>query len=416
MKKNIPFADHLKLATVLTFGICFTASAQTWVNVNPPITGVCGDVGIDSAGSVYAVGRQIESDGSSVAIVQWSANQGATWTGIDHFTETGRSYAHNRAFAQNPVTGNLFAGGNLNNLLPDGTYQFDTLWFIREQNSGTGVWSTADDYSKLASDVGQASCADIMVSPSGDVYATGGGQLGNGLGWITRKRAAGAANFSTVDADYSGQTSGTGWDLAFHPSYGVFAVGDANGIWTVRRSPNGDLGTWTTVDSFYVSRQWTSGSAKFILATPSVIHVAGSAYNATTRKTHWVIRSSADGGETWSITDSLAPAGASAEARGIIEDADHNLVVCGYVTGAAGDMHWVVRKGTPGTKLVKQGKVWVQVVYFAWTTSDDFQLVSGKTAQPNAMTTDLHGNIFVGGAALDASGKANWIVRKLSAQ
>jgi hypothetical protein len=253
-----------------------------------------------------------------------------------------------------------------------------------------------------------------MVAPNGDVYATGGSALGAGPGWLVRKRRADASTFTTVDADYSRQTAGAGWDQAFHPSYGVFVVGDVNGRWTVRRSPNGDKGTWTTVDSFYVSRQWTSGSAKFILATPSLIHVAGSAYNATTRKTHWVIRSSADGGATWSITDSLAPAGASAEARGIIEDAAGNLVVCGFVTGAAGDMHWVVRKGTPATKLVKQGGVWVQVAYIAWTTSDDFQLVSGKTAQPNAMTTDLHGNIFVGGAALDASGNANWIVRRLS--
>jgi hypothetical protein len=149
------------------------------------------------------------------------------------------------------------------------------------------------------------------------------------------------------------------------------------------------------------------------LATPSIIYVAGSAYNAGTRKTHWVIRTSTDGGLTWSITDNLAPAGSSAEARGIVEDASGNLVVCGFVTGTAGDMHWLVRKGTPATKLVKQGKNWVQVAYIDWTTSDDFQLAPGKMAQPDAMTV-TQGNIFVGGRAQDASGTDNWIVRKLA--
>ena len=155
------------------------------------------------------------------------------------------------------------------------------MWFIREWNPVTGVWTTADDHSALVNDVGQTSCADIMVSPSGDVYATGCGDLA----WVVRKRLAGASTFTTVDADYSGQNTGNSWDMAYHPTHGVFVVGDLNGIWTVRRSSNGNRDTWATVDSFSTRREWTSGSAKCILATPSKIHVVGSAYNASTRKT-----------------------------------------------------------------------------------------------------------------------------------
>lgn len=195
----------------------------------------------------------------------------------------------------------------------------------------------------------------------------------------------------------------------------MFAVGDVNGIWTVRRSSNGNLNSWATVDSFSTRREWTSGSAKCILATPSKLHVVGSAYNASTRKTHWVVRSSADGGLTWSIAD-MALTGNSVEARGIVEDSSGNLMVCGQVMGAAGGLAWVVRKGTPGTKLVKQGKQWVEVPFINWTTSDEFQLVSGKPAQPNAITTDSNGNIYVSGRAQDASSIDQWIVRKLPAQ
>jgi hypothetical protein len=216
-----------------------------------------------------------------------------------------------------------------------------------------------------------------------------------------------------VDADYSRQTAGAGWDLGWHPSYGVFAVGDISGIWTVRRSPNGEKGTWTTVDSFYTRREWTSGTAKGILATSSKIHVVGSAYNASTRKTHWVVRTSSDGGLTWSITD-MALTGNSVEAGGIVEDTSGNLVVCGHATGAAGGLDWIVRKGTPGTNWVKQGKNLVPVATMTWTTSDDYQLVPGKSAQPNAITRDTQGNIFVSGHAQDAAGVNHWIVRKLA--
>jgi hypothetical protein len=405
------------LAAALLAIAALTSQAQTWVNVydsgHDGIVGICGDISTDAATNVYAAGRYIEADGSSKAIVQWSSDQGAHWQVLDQYAELGLSYAHNRAVAAAPdVSGHLFAGGNLNNLT-NGTYQFDTLWFIRERDPATGEWTTIDDSVDLDNDnVGQASCADILVAPSGDVYATGGGSP---LGWQIRKRPAGALAFTTVDVDYTGHSVGSGWDMAYRPSYGVFAVGDVNGIWTVRRSPNGEKGTWTTVDSFYTNRVWTSGSAKAILVTPSKIHVVGSAYNASTRKTHWIVRTSSNGGLTWSITD-MALTGTAVEARGIIEDTSGNLVVCGQVMGAAGGLDWIVRKGTPGTTYVKQGKNLVPVATMTWTTSDDYQLATGKSAQPNAITRDIHGNIFVSGSAQDASGIYHWIVRKLPAQ
>jgi hypothetical protein len=266
-----------------------------------------------------------------------------------------------------------------------------------------------DDFANLANDIGQASCADILVSPAGDVYATGGGDLG----LVVRKRLAGGLAFTTVDADYSRQTAGAGWDLGFHSTYGVFAVGEVNGIWTVRRSLSGNLGTWATVDSFYAQRDWTSGIARCILAAPSKIHVVGSAYKYR-QGNHWIVRSSSDGGQTWAITDDYAPS-IPAEARGIAQDTSGNLWVCGSSIASAGGYQWVIRKGTPGTKLVKQGKQWVQVETMTWTNiGNPYQLVPGKSAWPNGITIDNNGNIFVGGYADDANGAHHWIVRKLT--
>ena len=289
------------------------------------------------------------------------------------------------------------------------------MWFIREWDPATGEWTTIDDSSALANDVGQASCADILVAPNGDVYATGGGQLGTGLGWVVRKRAAGTSAFTTVDADYSGKTSGAGTDIAFHSNYGVFVVGDRNGYWTVRRSSSGALGTWQTVDTFQTRRDWGSGSAFGMTVSPSGnIFVAGRAYNFTTGKQHWVVRSSADGGATWAIADNItSTAGTLAEALGIVADAAGKVYVCGRADGGNGN-HWIVRRGqqVQKTSTVK-GKP-VTTLVWEWSTIDDYQLAAGKGSRANAITADAQGNIYVSGSGLDANGVDCFIVRKLT--
>jgi hypothetical protein len=193
--------------------VCVAAlplTAQTWVNVydsaHGGVGGVSGDIGTDAAGNVYAVGRYIAADASSVAIVQGSADQGATWQVLDQYPEPGLNYAHNRAFAADPLTGALFAGGNLNNLLPNGTYEFDALWFIREWNPLTGLWDTAEDYVDIAASFGEASVSDIKVTEDGEVYAAGGGAY---TGWVVRRRSPNDSTFVNVDV-VAASSPGTG--------------------------------------------------------------------------------------------------------------------------------------------------------------------------------------------------------------
>jgi len=420
MKQGKSFTKFVLTTAALLAGVALNLNAQIWQTVYNSafggVSGVSGDIGTDAAGNVYAVGRYTAADGSSVAIVQGSADQGATWQVLDQYAESGLNYSHHRAFATDPLTGALFAGGNLNNLLPNGSYQFDTLWLLREWNPATGQWATIDDSSTLVNDVGQASCADILVAPNGDVYTTGGGQLGTGLGWVVRKRAAGTSAFTTVDADYSGKTSGAGTDIAFHSNYGVFVAGERNSCWTVRRSSSGALGTWQTVDTFQTRRDWGSGSAFGMTVAPSGnIFVAGRAYNFTTGKQHWVVRSSADGGATWAIADNVtSPAGTLAEAFGIVADAAGKIYVCGRADGGNGN-HWIVRRGqqVQKTSTVK-GKT-VTTLVWEWSTIDDYQVAAGKGSRANAITVDALGNVYVSGMGLDANGVDQFIVRKLPA-
>lgn len=403
------------LAVSLITAAALTSHAQSWVTVLDPahggITGSSSDLGTDSTGNLYAVGSTTQTtDGLMRAVVLGSGDHGANWQVLDQYAEPGLNYSHNRAVASDPITGSVFAGGNFNNLLPDGTYEFNTLWFIREWNPATGVWATVDDAADLVNDIGQASCADILATPSGDVYATGGGDLG----LIVRKRPAGAANFTTVHADYSGQTTGAGWDLGFHPSHGVFAVGDVNGAWTVRRSTTGNAGSWATVDTFKTT-EWTQTTGRSVVATPSgAIHVAGWGYSAKTWKNHWLVRSSYDGGATWGISDTYSYGGSSVYVAGTAVDAAGNLYVCGQVADSAGKLWWLVRKGVPGTKQVKQGRKWVTVPTVTWSNSDLYQLAAGQPARALGLTVSPDGSIFTSGWANDAAGVKQWIVRRLN--
>ena len=231
---------------------------------------------------------------------------------------------------------------------------------------------------------------------------------------VVRKRPSGASAFTTVHADYSGQTTGAGWDLGFHPTYGAFAVGDANGSWTVRRSVTGNAGSWAAVDTFKTT-EWTQASARSIVATASgALHVAGWGYSSNTRKYHWMVRSSYNGGATWSISDSYSYGGSTVYVAGITEDAAGNLFVCGQVSNSAGKLWWLVRKGVPGIKRVKQGGKWVNVPTITWSNSDLYQMVSGQPAQANGLTVDPTGAVFASGRAADAAGVNQWIVRKLT--
>lgn len=405
----------IRAAAALLAAGALTTHAQSWVNVYDPahggIAGYSSDICTDAAGNLYAVGSILSTtDGSRIANVLGSGDQGATWTVLDQYAEAGLNYGYNRAVAADPLTGSLLAGGNLNNILPDGTAQYKTLWYIREWTPATLTWSTVDDAIALANDVGQASCADILVTPSGDVYATGGSESG----FLVRRRSAGASTFTTVDADYSRQSTGAGWDQAFHPSYGIFAVGDVNGSWTVRRSLTGNAGSWGSVDTFKTTDWMKSVAEAIVITRSSAIHVAGWAYSSSSRRYYWMVRSSYDGGATWSISDTYSYGGSTVDVSTIVEDAGGNLFVSGQVTDNAGKLWWLVRKGVPGTKLVKQGGKWVTVPTVAWTNSDVYRLAAGQQARANGLTVSPSGAVFASGWAADASGVARWIVRKLT--
>lgn len=389
------------------------------------------DIGTDASGSLlYSVGSSTQdAEGNRAAVVLGSSDRGATWAVLDVYWESGWPYAHLLGFCSD-ASGGLYTAGQFYNALGP-----ESAWFVRESHDGGVSWTT-ESYQPLEAPF--SSCVDVKVSASGDVYAAGrttalgeyqGSIINVNPSWVVRKRAAAPrSEFQTVDTVTMSSGNPSARAIGFH-SGGVFVAGRLWGpygwVWTVRRSTD-DGQNWETVDSLRSADSWTgwlSGSAEDIAVdrTTDAIYVAGSGSyrNSPNRKAAindvWLVRRSTDGGDTWTTVDSfIYGSDTKPRASGIIFDPAGSIFVCGFVTTAQGD-RWLVRKGTPGTTLVRQGKNWVETTTVSWVTTDDFQLAPGQLAQAEEITRDDLGNIYVTGRAVNAAGVEHWITRKLAA-
>ena len=419
MKVRTPHFIRLASAALLAAAALTTHAADPWQDVDsfqylPGFRAYGSDITTDpSTGVLYAVGGgNTDASGNyRLALVNVSYDQGANWTTLTQAHEPGWTWGHYRAVA---VSGSrLFVGGN--GRYTDSTGEQGISWLIRESVDEGQTWTTTDallgDYS---------GCSDIAINPfTGDVYASGSSGT---VGGIIRKRAANAPEFSPFTPVYAAGPGdiGSGWSIAFHPNGSVIVAGNRVNAtthamtWIVLRSASGDAGTWQPVDTFRTT-EWTGISAGGCLVTADgTIYVSGWAYNSKTRKNQWIVRASADGGNTWAISDNFSYGGNTPYVFEITQDTKGNIYVCGQAADQAGKLFWLVRKDTPTTTRVKQGRNYVYVTTIVWTTSDAYQFAPGEEAMALGITVDDSGNVFANGRAQDATGVEHLIVRKLT--
>ncbi len=113
---------------------------------------------------------------------------------------------------------------------------------------------------------------------------------------------------------------------------------------------------------------------------------------------HWLVRKSTDAGATWALVDDyqLIP-GKYSTARKVRINSSGDI----FVIGSANDntsTHGIVRRSQDGGST--------------WTTIDDYQLSSGKSASCNDLSFDGVGNIYIVGYGYDATNYGHWILRK----
>lgn len=262
------------------------------------------------------------------------------------------------------------------------------------------TWETVDVFQKVA---GRDALLRGIATRGKRVYAVGNAGDGTQGYWIVRRSKDNGKTWKTVDEVAKGQARGVATD----PRNGhVYAVGfvrpdptSDDGSWVVRGSADGG-DTWTTVDNVVptapdppviVNRIAVDGSGN--------ISVVG--YKGTSSGPHsGVLRRSADGGATWTTIDFAGPMVFS---NTVLATKDGQVFVGGTseVAGGGGALKWMVRHSLDGVT--------------GWTTVDDFGLVPAPTATSgvNHGAISRDGKIvFVGSARESGSDTFHWIARE----
>lgn len=357
-------------------------------------------VGTDATGTaIFTVGTAVTgTDGTMSAIINRSTDGGSNWEVVDQYSLGAGAAAAYGAFAADAGNRILYAGGGMS----DGTAGH---WIVRQSHDGGSAWTTSDNFQYAP---GKASaCTDLAADGQGTVYAVGRVTKANGAtgGWAVRKSENGGA-WATVDIQ-DGTTSGAGSYLgalavATHPNGSVFVVGallqKGEAVWTVRRSTNRGA-TWTTVDATS-PKQGRARAQAIAVDNTGIIYVVGYV------NSFWVVRRSAGGGAagTW-VPVETAMRYAAAVGVTTVRRSDNlpdDVYVAGYALENPSNVgHWLVRKAEAGGT--------------SFMFTDDYLMVAGLPAAPDAITHDAAGNLFATGYARDTAGTSHWITRKLTA-
>ena len=384
-----------KLALVAALALLSHASfAQTWQTVDdfqyvPGYRSWNEGLVVAPSGTLFASGFA-DTPTNCLELVFASQDSGATWLGpMDQFVSSSAPALGGAPIVCDP-SGTLYVVAKAQT--PSASA---VEWIVRRGTDGGSNWTTVDDCTFVGSNNGSSfSPSGITADALGNVYVAGVVAYSNGSSCWTVRKGIGGTNWLTVD---SFSPNGSGWAEAVfaHPTAGVFAVGRANNSfltgknnkstsivtsWTVRRSLDGGT-NWVTVDAFLplsgISWAYAIGAD-----ASGNVYVVGRADTPYGRSSYanWVVRKSADGGNTWATVDDFQLCSTCpAHATGFVADANGNLFVAGQANNSSGALTWIVRENPGGNG--------------GWGISDNFP--TGNT--PLAITADGLGHVFVGG-------------------
>ncbi|MBI2928428.1 MAG: exo-alpha-sialidase [Verrucomicrobia bacterium] len=371
-----------------------------------------GCIAADALGNVFAGGVGYPATGFGSGLVLKTDTTAVDWFLSDDTNpsppQTGSSVA-GLAF---DATGNLYSAGTLWNLCTK-TSCPGSFWYVRKSSDRGATWATVDLFQSAAGK--SAGSGSVAGDSLGNVYVSGSSTDADGAShWLVRKSADGGQTWASID-DLS---PGRAYGVSSVPGVGLFAVGyvastttgkgnkrTTTAAWLVRRSVDGG-GTWATVDvhqpppgyGAYAFAVASDAEGRVFVAGRTTILI-GSGHTATA-VVQWLVRSSSDGGISWSTVDAFSfVAGKGSVAQGLGRDPAGNIVVVGTGIDALGSNHWLVR--SPDA----QG---------SWQTVDDYQLAAGQRASASDVGADAGGNLLVVGSADDATGVSHWIVRRVA--
>jgi hypothetical protein len=290
--------------------------------------------------------------------------------------------------ALNPGDGLYAAGFVMNNANPRNPVG---VWKVRKSPAASqgvaNTWSDDDQFSLSSS--AESLATGITRDTLGNVYVAGVAESGSSPHWVVRRKHP-LGSWTTV-FDAKGQNALMNPGMCFFPGNAnnskpaVFTVSDLNSKWTVFRSQN--LGTnWASVDSWPGDKSSATAYDAACDSQSGYIYVVGTRGLQTQNPRAWVIRTSKDGGDTWSTL--LDVTLTNSWAKSVAIDAAGNVSVSGVVFNQNGTPLWmIIRCTTPQIPA-------------AWTTSYANGLIPfGNTtySKGRGIAADPAGNLFVTG-------------------
>jgi hypothetical protein len=406
------------LVAVPAVSVALLASGQSWYTVDDfqyslgnysAASGLAKD---PSSTIIYSAGWGEDATSLTHALAFKSSDGGMSWSTMDDYVDPTGGLNSNPAITADSV-GNLYVSAQTWRTAPG-----SPSWFTRRSTDGGATWVTVDTLP--SSDPPAALAAD----KAGNVYVVGGLRTSTGSDVGIVRIGTGGISWATValPARSAGNFSPSAGPAGVfcHPTAGVFVVGEqlapkqtgtinSTYAWTVWRSQDGGH-TWATVDTFQVTWEDNSNAMGGGTDKAGNIFVVGRGAGPISGlkhsgSWHWVVRKSADGGNTWSTVDDFVPQPYNLNPEPFPQafgsDSTGNLFVAGTLTQSGidgGREQWLVRESVGGTGT--------------WTTVDSFQYASGQSAQPYAVLGDTPGHIYIAGYGTDAAGVQHWIVRK----
>jgi len=329
---SLAIDDSTNTSSPVTTAVSISADhGATWQTVGS-IAGYALDLAVAPDGAFFATGNR-SATVSGRAFLWQSLDHGATWTVIDP-----------SAGLSSPMLVLDVAAGNSGAVYLCG--YGGGGWIVRKgERTSTGIiWTTADNFPGNQAD-------SICVRPAAipgqadEILVCG---RASGL-WTVRRSVNGGATWTTADSystgmqiGYAGVTTGPGDSIyvvgriattttvtnrtVVHNKVVITTTTTTEYGWLVRKSANGGA-SWANVD--YVANGWP-GNGNITADAFGRVFVVGGNNNPGAEGTSWLVRGSADGGSTWTTTDSFLPAGATrASAQGVAIDALGNVCVVG---------------------------------------------------------------------------------------
>lgn len=259
-------------------------------------------------------------------------------------------------------------------------------------------WITTDDYSASGT---SKSAAAVLVQRNA-TYVAGMSDDGTTGHWVVRKSTDHGVTWSVID-DYihtSGKRNHPEGIAADGPG-NIYVVGGANnlsmeGEWLVRKSANNGQ-TWSLANTFSDPTAAAATARNIHVDAQGAVLVAGES-NVGTDGYHWFLRRSADQGQTWSNQDDLVGIWHGASAQAVTTNGGDTFVL-GWNFDDGSNYRCQIRRqlgGAPG-----------------WTMVDDFQLATTGACLPRGLMV-AKGHIFAAMQAVGADNVGHWIIRKSS--